>query len=155
MDTIIDYNLPFFSYGVFRPGEISFLGIKDFVKTAESIKINGVLVLRDGITLFKKNNDRRVDGFLISFKDDKLKDAYEFIASFEPNKLFKWSEETSDNNERFNILIGIKPDKGSENIEETDWKTIWGDPYFNSAIEVLNETPTPKFHRNLKPLFKL
>jgi len=52
--------LPFFSYGFFRPGEISFLGIRDYVHTVKSKTIDGDLVLRDGITLFRDSDRHSV-----------------------------------------------------------------------------------------------
>lgn len=151
----INRKLPFFTYGFFRPGEISFLGIKDFVKCVIPLNITGDLVLRDGITLFKDSSDQRVNGYLITFESVHTNEAYSFIDSLEPEKLFRWEEKSTLEGERFNILIGIKPDRGSENIRETNWKTIWEDPFFTSAIELLEEIPNEAFDCNLKPLFKL
>jgi hypothetical protein len=150
----VNSNLPFFSYGFFRPGEISYLGIKDFVLSAKVFSIEGDLVLRDGITLFKDSITQNVDGYLISFLPEFASDAYSFINSLEPAKLFKWKEKEFNGN-LFNILYGIKPDKGSDDIRETDWQTVWGDPFFTSALDVLSEMPNERFDWNLKPLFKL
>ncbi len=154
MTTENNNKLPFFSYGFFRPGEISFLGIKDYVINAKPFIIEGDLVLRDGVTLFKDSNNQMVDGYLITFKQEFENEAYSFINSLEPKKLFKWREKKF-NNISFNILYGVKPDRGSDNIKEADWKTIWDDPFFTSALEVLEEIPNEKFEWNLKPLFKL
>ena len=147
-------NLPFFSYGFFEPGEISFLGIKEYVSSAKPMTIIGDLVLRDGVTLFKDSSDLSVNGFLISFKPESSTNAYAFINSLEPRKLFKWRE-NKFNDIAFNILYGVKPDRGSDDIRDANWQTIWNDPFFTSAIEVLNETPNENFEWNLKPLFKL
>jgi hypothetical protein len=154
MATEINNNLPFFSYGFFRPGEISFLGIKDYVINAKPFSIEGDLVLRDGVTLYKDSKNQMVDGYLIIFKPDFENEAYSFINSLEPKKLFKWREKKF-NDISFNILYGVKPDRGSDDIEEADWKTIWQDPFFTSAMEVLDEIPNENFEWNLKPLFKL
>jgi len=155
MTTIeINVQLPFFSYGFFRPGEISFLGIKDFVSTAKPITIEGDLVLRDGVTLFKDSKHQKVDGYLIEFKSECASEAYSFINSLEPKKLFKWRQNTFESI-LFNILYGVKPDRGSDDIREADWQTIWKDPFFTSAMEVLSEIPNEDFEWNLKPLFKL
>lgn len=151
----MDTSLPFFSYGVFRPGEISFLGIRNFVCSVYPMQIPGDLVLRDGITLYKKSENQYVNGYLIHFKNGKSQDAYEYINGLEPRKLFKWKIETLTENRRFNILYGIKPDRGSDDIREANWKSIWDDPFFTSAIEVLEEAPLEDFEWNLKPLFKL
>lgn len=149
-----DTQLPFFSYGFFRPGEISFLGIKDFVLSATLLTIEGDLKLRDGVTLFKDHKNQKVDGYLITFKPGFEKKAYGFIDSLEPKKLFKWKKKCV-NNISFNILYGVKSDRGSDDIREAKWRTIWDDPFFTSALEVLDEIPNEKFAWNLKPLFKL
>lgn len=154
MSNKINVDLPFFSYGFFRPGEISFLGIKDFVLTVQPITIDGDLVLRDGVTLFMDSNEHKVEGYLIYFELNFSNEAYSFIDSLEPKRLFRWEEKTIDNTS-FNILYGVRPNKGSDDIREADWHTIWDDPFFNSALEVLEETPNEPFDWNLKPLFKL
>ncbi len=154
MNIEIDENLPFFSYGFFRPGEISFLGIKDFVASAIANTIEGDLVLRDEVTLFKDSKNQTVEGYLINFKPEFANDAYSFINSLEPKKLFKWKVKYIENIS-FNILYGVKPDRGSDDIREADWKTIWDDPFFTSALDVLSEMPNEKFEWDLKPLFKL
>ncbi len=51
MSNEINVDLPYFSYGFFRPGEISFLGIKDFVLTVQPITIDGDLVLKDVLSI--------------------------------------------------------------------------------------------------------
>lgn len=150
----VNSTLPFFSYGFFRPGEISYLGIKDFVSSVVAMSIEGDLVLRDGVTLYKDSKTQNVDGFLISFLPEFADDAYSFINSLEPAKLFKWREKEF-NGTLFNVLYGVKLDNGSDDIREADWQTVWEDPFFTSAIEVLSEIPSERFEWNLKPLFKL
>lgn len=150
----ININLPFFSYGFFRPGEISFLGINNFVCSARPLRIQGDLVLRDGITLFKESTAEAVDGYLITFYQSQEKDAYSFIDSLEPKKLFKWKEKEYGGI-KFNILYGIKPEKGTDDIRESGWNTIWEDPFFSSAIDVLHEFKVGQFSWDLKPLFQL
>ncbi len=147
-------DLPFFSYGCFRPGEISFLGIKEFVSEVKPFSIPGDLVVRDGLTLYKESNDMIVDGYLISFDKSKQKEAYSFIDSLEPKKLFRW-EKKCVNGLHFNILYGVKPNKGSDDIREANWKSMWEDPFFNAGIEVLREFNVEPFEWSLKPLFKL
>ena len=150
----INSTLPFFSYGFFRPGEISYLGIKDFVNSAVALSIEGDLVLRDGVTLFKDSKTQKVEGFLLSFLPEFANEAYSFINSLEPAKLFNWREKES-NGTNFNVLYGIKLENGGDDIREAKWTTVWKDPFFTSALEVLSEMPTEKFDWNLKPLFKL
>lgn len=154
MTKIINNQHPFFTYGIFRPGEISFLGIKDFVSTAEPMTIKGDLVLRDGLTLFKDSKHQTVDGFLIKFKSEFESEAYSFIDSLEPKKLYRWRE-NKFNDISFKILYGVKPGRGSDDIREADWQTIWDDPFFTHAMDVLSEIPTEEFDWEFKSLFKL
>jgi hypothetical protein len=147
-------DLPFFSYGCFRPGEISFLGIKDFVSDVRPFSIPGDLVLRDGLTLYKDSNEMKVNGYLISFDKSKQEEAYSFIDSLEPKKLFRWEMKCVDGL-YFNILYGVKPNKGSDDIREANWNSMWEDPFFTAGIEVLREFKVEPFEWSLKPLFKL
>lgn len=150
-----DYNLPFFSYGVFRPGEISFLSIKDLVEKVAPITIKGELVVRDGIPLFKDSGTFGVDGFLIWFKEGQGRFAYDIIDKLEPNRLFKWKMDTTTEGIKFNLLSGIKPDKGSVKHKEADWTSIWNDPLFTDAIELLEEIGVDDSHPEIKSLLML
>ncbi len=149
-----DHNLPFFTYGIFRPGEIPFLGIKDFVESIESFEIKGEILIRDGVHLYRDGKSS-TNGYLIVFKDSSRITAYEFIKSLEPKNLFRW-EEKSFNQIRFNILVGKSPDKGSESINELhqEYSTLL-DPYFTSAIEVLEEEKPSIFSWDLKGSFRI
>lgn len=138
-----DFNLPFFTYGLFRPGEIAFLGIKDFVDIAQPMSIQGSLTLRDGMTLFKREDQQNVKGYLLTFKAEYALKAYAYIDDLEPDKYYKWGR-LNQGGKRFNILLGIKPDRGSEGInelssyEKTGDYSLWSDPYFTVAFRVLD-----------------
>lgn len=147
-------KLPFFSYGIFKPGEIPYLGIKEYALNIQEFKIPGEILIRDGVTIYKDNPNREVEGFLINFEESKAEDAYEYIASLEPSKIYRW--ECKELNGRcFNILCGVSPEKGSQNIEEAEWRSTWEDPYFTSAISVLEELPEEPFDWEMKSTFKL
>lgn len=70
-----NYDLPFFAYGVFRPGEISFLGIKDYVEEVECATIAGTLMLWDGVLLYEPFGTKTWDdnGRYISDKEKTSK----------------------------------------------------------------------------------
>lgn len=59
--------LPFFAYGVFKPGQLSFLQIREFVKEfRDTVSIPGALRLRDGFPLLdREDHQQHVKGSLI------------------------------------------------------------------------------------------
>ena len=142
-------KLPFFSYGIFRPGEIPFIGIINFIDKIEKLTIKGNIKIRDGVYLYSEKHEDNVDGFLIYFKSNLSESAYDFINSLEPDKLFRWSEK---------LLIGRSPNKGSQSILEFepnyDYSTT-KDPYFTTGLTMLNEFKLPEFDRELKGSFEI
>ena len=47
-----DTSLPFFSYGLFKPGQLGFLGLGNFVESVElDVNLSGILKERDGLPL--------------------------------------------------------------------------------------------------------
>lgn len=149
-------ELPFFSYGIFRPGEIPFIGIINFIDKIEKLTIKGHIRIRDGVHLFSEKPEDDVNGFLIYFKPNLSESAYKFINSLEPNKIFRWSEKLDENSNSFNLLIGKSPTKGSESIEELP--NIYSttiDPYFTTGLAMLNEFKLPEWDWELKGSFEI
>ena len=149
-------KLPFFSYGIFRPGEIPFIGIINFIDKIEKLTIKGHIQIRDGVYLFSEKLEGDVNGFLIYFKSNLSESAYDFINSLEPNKIFRWSEKLDENSNPFNLLIGKSPNKGSESIEElhNNYSTTI-DPYFTTGLAMLNEFKLPDCDWELKGSFEI
>ncbi len=142
-----DISLPFFAYGIFRPGELSFLIIEEFVdkERVEKKEILGSLMLRDGLTFFFEESTSTVSGYLIPFKKGEELKAYEVISNLEPKNLYFWKEING-----FNILFGKSPTKNSitipryyESIKELHLKnddySIWFDPYFLNCLDTIKK----------------
>jgi hypothetical protein len=128
-------ELPFFAYGVFRPGEISFLGIKDYVEAAVPVEVKGEVKYRDGLNFYVKNENKYVEGYLIYFHSNISELAYEFINSMEPHKYFKWKSHSGEGYS-YNLLYGRNPKNGSvENQDEFKRYSMWEDPFFNVALK--------------------
>lgn len=149
-------SLPFFAYGIFRPGQMTFFQIKDYVKeTIEPREIAGSLLQRDGLPIIDQNGDGTVVGSLLRFADETAEKAYDQISSMEPGKQYRWSESSVDGTSA-NILVGRSPNKGSDPVEgeEVDG---WSDPLFKEALVVIEETLEGQkdFDSDLKPLFRL
>ena len=65
-----DPTLPFFSYGLFRPGQIGYGDIRTYVETSEEgWATHGELLERDGLPLLAEGTDE-VLGWLIRFKPE-------------------------------------------------------------------------------------
>ena len=128
-----DTNLPFFAYGVLKPGEIAYSRIKDLIyeKTEACVKYS--MRHRDGVpVLFSKERDHEETcGYLFHFSDGD--EAYETIIDTISGNLYKWGT-IYIGKERANVLFGRKPSNGSNYIEDADDRKCYcgkNDPLFN------------------------
>ena len=88
-----DLNLPFFAYGAFKPGELAFAQIREYLSSEPSpVFAEGHLKVRDGLPLFDPNGSGNVRGFLLNFSPETGKLAYEKICAFEPKNIYFWTE---------------------------------------------------------------
>lgn len=150
-----DTTLPFFAYGVFKPGELAFLQIKEFVAVLpRNCTIPGEVLIRDGLPIASPEGEGGIRGVLLTFRADKQTDAYKRIGSLEPEKQYRWEAIETDFG-KANYLAGVSPHKGSISPEE-EW-TGWNDPLFTVALHVVEETlgANREFNWDLKPLFRL
>ena len=147
--------LPFFAYGVFKPGELAFLQIKDFVKTCSRGSIRGTLLIRDGLPILSlEERHGEVVGSLIHFCEYSGDEAYRHIAALEPDNQYQWETVVVDDC-KANCLVGRSPSKGSD-WSPYEW-TGSTDPLFREALEVVEETLENNVQSgvDLKPLFRL
>lgn len=104
-------NLPFFAYDVFKPGEIAYSRIKDFIDEDRSIMeydVHYPLDIINGVPfLFKKyDNNYNTKGSLFYFKtDDDAAKAYKIISQAKSFKLYGWTTIYKDS-VRMNVLTG-------------------------------------------------
>jgi len=130
-----DTSLPFFAYGLFKPGQLCFSRIRDIVEKTVECKVNGYLKERDGIPLLVLgDNCPSIKGYLIYFNAGKEDEAYDRILGIEPDEVYRW-EAIKINDSRANTLIGKREHRGSsdlEHFEEWDGQT---DPFFKQGIE--------------------
>lgn len=150
-------NRPFFAYGLFAPGQLGFLQLKELVREiVEPSRVSGSLMLRDGLPIIDPGGSRQVLGASLRFKDSQAaEDAYNRISKLEPDRHYRWGEARADGI-LVNLLIGKSPRKGSVTFEGTKWDG-WDDPLLTSALDVVEETlkSQQKFEWDLKPLFRL
>lgn len=128
-----DPTLPFFAYGIFSPGQIAFCQIKSFVRQITNATIIGRLLIRDGVpVLDAAAEDGLIVGHRIEFHAADTRLAYDVIERMEPPTQYRWSVSGE-----MNILVGLKPQRGSHPIETDSWG--WGDPSFHDALRVVDE----------------
>ena len=61
-------DVPFFCYGVFKPGQLGFLQLGDYVeRIVHGASIQGTLLERDGFPLISPDGQERVKGHLLLF----------------------------------------------------------------------------------------
>lgn len=156
-----DLSLPFFAYGLFRPGELAYPLIREFV----DLKSEGVLpkahFVRDGLALLHRTQRGKTKGFVLKFRSDCCQSAYKKIAAIEPWTQYKWGiaeVETETGMMSVNVLFGISPENGSE--DGAKMNQPWSgrnDPLFYSGLEVVQEMleNAGEFDWNMKPTLRI
>jgi hypothetical protein len=138
-----DIDRPFFAYGLFRPGQLGFLQLRDCVSgVTVPASVPGYLLLRDGLPIIDPAGQGFVTGALVAFLPGRAAGAYERISAMEPDKHYRWDEATVLGT-RVNVLFGRSPGAGrSEDCVEAQWNG-WDDPFFKDALDVVQETLDP------------
>jgi hypothetical protein len=148
-------DLPFFAYGLFKPGQLAFFQLRELVKNVtDPAHIKGSLLLRDGLPIIDPKGQESVKGALLTFLPGRASEAYDRISAMEPDRHYCWYEAPTGRTSA-NVLVGRSPRKGSVPCEDAEWNG-WDDPLFTVALDVVEETLNSQdFHSNLKPLFRL
>jgi len=157
-----DRSLPFFSYGIFKPGELGFLQLKDVIDyVVYPCEVAGYLLDRDTLPIYvnsQKNGisgkgRERVSGALIYFCPEKREEAYEKISRFEPQEHYEWKTvKLCNKSSDTNILQGIDEEieKGTIEVEEKfitendagekvySWDSST-DPYFSQGLPYIKK----------------
>lgn len=136
-----DINLPFFAYGILKPGEIAYSRIKNLIYEKNEICVNFPMRHRDGvpILLFKEREFEETCGYVFHFNDNE--EAYEIITQIISGNLYRWG--TIDIGQiKVNVLFGRKPFNGSNHIEsQSDRKSYTGrnDPLFKEGLQLVKD----------------
>src|SRR5579863_1276272 len=140
-------TLPFFAYGLFKPGQLGFERLESYVSDCRMrCTVHGTLWLRDGIPLFEPGTGDRTSGALIYFRDGDSPVAYNRVSEIEPDDQYYWGEIDvtyheghRDVVEPANVLVGKKPQKGSVGFQGYEWDGR-DDPLFKEGLDVIEET---------------
>jgi hypothetical protein len=129
-------DLPYFAYGLLQPGELGYKQIESFVHSQRPAKVAGALSSRDGIPMMSLGSSGVVHGWLLAFAEP-TSEAYTAIASFEPRKLYRWTEVVTDDGVQANSLVAGAT-TGSRPLEEERWSGK-EDPVFTHAMSVIRD----------------
>ena len=141
-------NLPYFAYGLFKPGELAYQKVKKFVEgTPKEWNItNCRLWVRDGLPIIDLNSDGTVVGYGLQFRGENCADAYNTISNFVSigeKCLYEWDVLTISDNDgnvinTLNVITWRNPPKTSIEIDIKGW-TAKSDPMFTSAMSIIKK----------------
>jgi len=105
-----DPTLRFFSYGIFRPGQLGFLQLKDLTEKAEPDAVDGwSLWLRQGMSVLVRAEDGcdRAQGTVLTFERGHEMGAYRVICKMQPQYHYVWEGPlVTQGGARVNCLVG-------------------------------------------------
>ncbi len=150
-------SLPFFAYGIFKPGQLCYPRIKEFVREYKESCVNGNLKERDGIPLLNSGGSSKVKGYLIYFHSGKEDGAYRRIIEIEPDEVYQWNKILINEKIEANVLLGRKNNRGASELDHTEEWDGRSDPFFTSALEEVEDIlkNNPNFSWDYRSLFRL
>lgn len=107
----LNYENAFLAYGTFKPNQVSFSLIEDYVEDCNKSTLQNYRLLhRNGMPMIEKNEGYNTSCYLIKFDSDYSEKAYNLISKSRSDSLFEWVEIDIDS-KRVNCLIAkCKPD---------------------------------------------
>ena len=136
-----DMSLPYFDYGLFKPGELPFKQIEKFLDgDPESKNLDGLsLFRRDGIPLLiPRKIDNPVRGVVLRFREETSDEAYQVISNFVGQIQYNWGIIDFGEQGTFNVLWGTEPDQGADETPFHHW-TVRNDPIFREGMAVIRQ----------------
>ena len=152
-------SLPFFAYGFYKPHQLAYPVIEDFVKgTPKKAKVKAKLKQINGIpVLIEEDYENYVEGYLINFKDGKEYAAYKKVGYSRNNGIYEWKVMDIDD-QRANVLVSSKPElfKGDgEWYNNYDFNSPKYDEELDIGIECYDWRMDPIFKKPTKYIRKL
>tara|TARA_B110001450_G_C17626891_1_gene483539 strand:- start:272 stop:1138 length:867 start_codon:yes stop_codon:yes gene_type:complete len=141
-------SLPFLTYGSFKPGELRYSLIKEFIDHYEEVSITGQMFEKDGVPFFNLETDTyfykaSYQAFILHIKESSKETVYNIIGENEPKSFYEWGILDG-----CNLLIGNRKIKGSKEFLDDSW-SFQNDPYFEyglEACELINVTQGSENH---------
>jgi hypothetical protein len=150
-------SLPFFAYGLYKPGQLCFFRIHELVNNVRDTKVEGILKERDAIPLLIPSKDSQIKGMLIYFHQGKEIEAYNRIIEIEPEGVYRWGQVNTEANVTANVFYGKRIDRGCSDLEHfTEWDGR-SDPFFSTALDEIELILKQNydFSWDCKPLLRL
>lgn len=144
-----DQNLPFFAYGIFKPDEIAWARIENFVISFKSSElVDWHLLERNGLPIATRGINRKLEGYLVDFQDGRI--PYSMIGEFEPSGEYKWVNVVTEDGCHCNLLAGVKPHLGSGEESIIQWSSSHDPLFYFGMIFVGNviRSNGPKLSEN-------
>lgn len=131
-----DPALPFFAYGLLRPGQPAFHQIRNMVDRGERAEAPGTLLVQDGLPILVESHGS-ARGILLTFKPESRAKAYTVIRKFEPASRYTWRQKAIGHRQAY-VLYAAHPESGNP-IDWPDWDG-WRDPLFREALVTIRNT---------------
>lgn len=153
-------NLPFFAYGIFKPGQLAHSKIRNHIYDIKNVEIHYPMKLRDGVPILidRKSNQTQTQGCIITFRRGQETETYDIIRKTLLRKLYEWKTIKINGND-CNVVFGVNPENGSNYIDDPDERVNFdgkNDPLFSDAIKLIEENlKSNKFSWNMEPFFQL
>lgn len=139
---------PFFAYGLFKPGQLGYHRIKEYVERTRGGILEGTLLVRDGAPILELGSAGEVGGEILHFQNDIVERAYQAILELEPGNQYQWTtanvtagggvDDVVGESVRVNILEGRNPQNGTSEIGAKMWDGE-DDPLFTTALDVVED----------------
>ena len=151
LDLPSNCDLPFLTYGLFKPGQLAFSQIKNRCKKRKiPVYIEGTLQHVNGMPVLLKKYDEDLDfpvkGYIIEFIKDRGTSAYKTICNSKDMHIYSW-DTVEHNGEEVNVLVSVDPRKMINLFEnpDADVSTLdlydynWThDPVYKNALRFLD-----------------
>lgn len=154
-----DILIPFFTYGLFKPGQPCFNRIEKYVKEKIEAKIPGILKIRDGVPVLERRaNSSDIKGFILEFINGKEKEAYDVIMAIEPKYIYDWDIIRIRSKypiEKVNYLKGKRGklyNDGCHELEGIDDWDVKYDPIFGQGFEEIKSIIDNEENKMLKSI---
>ena len=133
-------NLPFFAYGIFKPGQLAYPQIMNYVDVEPSAEIvDYEMLFRDGIPVMRSGENEyfKTSGYLMKFNGPE---AYDIIGGSQSDKLYMWKR-IKVNGIWANALFGVNSDCGSLDNRENpvSYYNYRQDSFFQDALELIKD----------------
>ena len=113
-------DLPLFAYGLFQPGELCHRRVEPLLASPPTCDhVSGILFVRDGLPFVSLAPQHAgIAGSVLHFRPESQRPAYEDIATFEPERLYRWDRIVTLDHIEVNILVARMPARDTRKLSK-------------------------------------